>query len=176
MSRRPGRESAVAVYAIAVVAAVLAPALVVARTGAEGGAGDPGWPLDVLLVSVLIGIGYALVASRRLRRRAAGAESAANAWIAAMNALVALALFCTGFVTMALHELGGLRTDVADARGAVSALWCGCLLLAVAAAEALDRILFRWLSAAGPPSPAGSRQAGGAAAARLPDSRASRGG
>ena len=176
MSRRLGEESAAAVYALAVCVAVLAPALVLARTASGGGAGRMAWPADVLVVSALIGGGYAVAAHRRLRRRVRHAGSTTNTWIAALDALVVLALCCTGILTVILHELGGLRADVGNVRGAVVVLWGVLLLVAVVVTEVADRALFRWLSAAGPPSPAGARQARGAATERLQDNRASRGG
>lgn len=141
------REGAAAVYAAVAFGVVVAPALILDST-ARGGGVAPSWQaLDLLAVSAVLGLAYAVVCYRRLRRQATMTRSRPNVWIAAANALVALGLLSSVLLAVVLHELGSMQAPLAGQEWTLLALWGGVQAGAIAIAEAVERGVFRWLTA-----------------------------
>lgn len=124
----------------------MAPSVVLALTARKGGlSGLHG--VDLLLGSGIVGTFHAVVAYRRLTDERRIAERAVDAWIAAVDALVVLAL---GATLLLVGVLGGFADEhaVLINRGwSVVWLWVGVQLVAVLLAEATGRLVFRWLEA-----------------------------
>ncbi|MGY1824881.1 hypothetical protein [Blastococcus sp. SYSU DS0541] len=161
---RPGRavrEGAAALYGLAALAVVVAPALIIDSTATGGGVAPTWQALDLLAVSAVLGLGYGIVCFRRLRRQSTETRSRPNAWIAAGHALVALALLSSLLLAVVLHELGSLQAPLAGQEWSLLALWGGVQLVAIVVAEAVERGVFRWL--VGPERRAQAAAPGGAA-------------
>ena len=141
------REGAAAAYGLAALGVVVAPALILDSTAAGGGVAPTWQALDLLAVSALLGLGYGIVCYRRLRRQSTLTRSRPNAWIAAVHALVALALLSSVLLAVVLHQLGSLQAPLAGQEWTLLLLWGGVQLVAIAVAEAVERGVFRWLTA-----------------------------
>ncbi|TYP89938.1 hypothetical protein [Blastococcus xanthinilyticus] len=145
-ARRTVREGAAAAYGLAALGVVVAPALILDST-ATGGGVAPSWQAwDLVAVSAVLGLGYGVVCYRRLRRQSTMTRSRPNVWIAAVHALVALALLSSVLLAVVLHQLGNMQAPLAGQEWSLLALWGGVQLLAIAAAEAVERGVFRWLT------------------------------
>ena len=143
---RTVREGTAALYGLAALGVVVAPALIIDST-ATGGGVAPSWQaLDLLAVSAVLGIGYGIVCYRRLRRQSTLTRSRPNVWIAAVHALVALALLSSVLLALVLHQLGDVQAPLAGQEWTLLALWGGVQLLAITTAEAVERAVFRWLT------------------------------
>ncbi len=141
------REGAAGVYAVLAFGVVVAPALIIDST-ARGGGVAPTWQaLDLLAVSAVLGVAYGAVCYRRLRRQATMTRSRPNVWIGAAHALVVLALLSSVLLAVVLHELGAMQAPLAGQEWTLLALWGGIQLAAIATAEAVERGVFRWLTA-----------------------------
>ncbi|MDK3256066.1 hypothetical protein [Blastococcus capsensis] len=145
-ARRTVRESAAALYGLAALGVVVAPALILDSTAAGGGVAPSWQALDLLAVSAVLGLGYGVVCYRRLRRQSTMTRSRPNVWIGAVHAFVALALLSSVLLAVVLHQLGNLQTPLAGQEWTLLALWGGVQLLAIAVAEAVERGVFRWLT------------------------------
>ena len=144
---RAVREGAAIAYGLVALGVVVAPALIIDATAAGGGVAPTWQALDLLAVSAVLGLGYGIVCARRLRRQSTETRSRLNAWIAAMHALVALALLSSVLLAVVLHELGSLQAPLARQEWTLLALWGAVQLAAIVAAEAVERGVFRWLTA-----------------------------
>ncbi|CCG04888.1 hypothetical protein [Blastococcus saxobsidens] len=145
-ARRTIREGAAALYGLAALGVVVAPALILDST-ATGGGVAPSWQAwDLLAVSAVLGLGYGVVCYRRLRRQSTMTRSRPNVWIGAAHALVALALLSSVLLAVVLHQLGDMQAPLAGQEWTLLALWGGVQLLAIAVAEAVERGVFRWLT------------------------------
>ncbi len=143
---RAVREGAAAGYGVVAVVVVVAPALIIDST-ATGGGVAPSWQaLDLLAVSAVLGLGYGILCYRRLRRQSTMTRSRPNVWIAAMHALVALALLSSVLLAVVLHQLGSLQAPLAGQEWSLLVLWGGVQAGAIAAAEVVERGVFRWLT------------------------------
>lgn len=145
--RRLLTEAAAAAYALAVVAVVVAPAVVLVLAGARGGLGVTRQGFDLTVASGLVGLAYAVVALRRLRRQGTPERSRTDAWLAAAQALSVLALLSSLLLALMLLLAAPLQVVLADAELPLVALWVGGQLLAVGLAELTERASFRWLAA-----------------------------
>ena len=143
---RTVREGTAAAYGVAAAALVAAPAAILDSTAAGGGVAPTWQALDLLAVSVVLGMGYGVVSFRRLRRQATMTRSRPNVWIAALHALVALALLSSLLLAAVLHQLGSLQAPLAGQEWTLLVLWGGVQVLAIAAAEGVERGVFRWLT------------------------------
>ena len=152
-SRRLVAEAAAAGYALAVLAVVVAPAVVLVLAGAGGGLGVTRQGLDLTVTSAVVGLGYAVVALRRLRRQGTAERSRTDAWLAAAQALSVLALLSSLLLALLLLLAAPLQVVLADQEIPLVALWAGGQLLAVALAEVTERASFRWLTAGRASSP-----------------------
>lgn len=152
-SQRVAVEVVAAVFALSAAAVILAPALLLTWTGGRRGLGFSDAPSNILLVSGCIAVTYAVVAHHRLRSRKTRAAVGLNNWLAALNGLVVLALLTTLLLVVVLHQLGPVRGRLGEAQVALLALWAAVHLVAIAAAEVIERGVFRWLR----PSPAADR-------------------
>lgn len=140
-------ETAAAGYAVLALGLVVAPALIIDST-ARGGGVAPSWQaLDLLAVSAVLGLGYAIVCYRRLRRQGTMTRSRPNVWIAAVNALVALGLASSVLLAVVLHELGSMQALLAGQEWTLLALWGAVQAGAIVVAEVVERGVFRWLTA-----------------------------
>lgn len=146
-SRRLLAEAAAGGYALAVLVVVVAPAVVLVLAGARGGLGVTGQGLDLTAASALVGLAYAAVALRRLRRQGSPERSRTDAWLAAAQALSVLALLSSLLLAVMLLLAAPLQVLLADAEKPLVALWAGGQLLAVGLAELTERASFRWLTA-----------------------------
>jgi hypothetical protein len=144
-----GRVTAV-VYAAAVAAVVVAPAVVLLLAADGGGITSTLQGFDLVLVSSLVGLPYAVLAHRRVRRQSTAARSRIDVWIAALHALVVLALMASLLLALVLLLLAPHQEPIADLELPLILVWAGVQLVAVGLAEVTDRAVFRWL--ARPPS------------------------
>jgi hypothetical protein len=152
------REGTAVAYGLAAAGVVVAPALIIDSTAAGGGVAPTWQALDLLAVSAVLGVGYGIVCFRRLRRQSTMTRSRADVWIAAGHALVALALLSSVLLAVVLHQLGSLQAPLAGQEWTLLLLWGGVQLLAVVAAEAVERGVFRWLTSPERRATAGSGQ------------------
>jgi hypothetical protein len=144
VSRRALDEVVAVVYAVACLAAVLAPALAVHWAATQGGMGDLEGA-DLVAASTLVGAGQAVVAWARLRAEERTAVRRIDMWIAAGNALVILTLGATVLLLLVLHGFPDEHASMARRGYPVVALWTGVQLVAVALAELTGRVMFWWL-------------------------------
>lgn len=143
MRRRPA-QAAAAGYALIDAAVILGPSVVLAAAAEKGGVADL-HGLDLIIASAVIAAVHARLAYRRMIAEIRAAVRVTDAWIAAINALVVLAL---AVVLVLLAVLGGFADEHAVLVGdgwPVVGLWVGVQLAAVAAAEITGWLVFRWL-------------------------------
>ena len=144
MIRQAAAEVAAVAYALADVAVIMAPSVVLSSSGYRAGvSGSPG--LDLVLASALVGAGHAVVAWARLRAEVRVAARRLDVWIASFNALVVLAVGVTLLLVMILEGFAGEHALLINEGWPVLALWFGVLLLAVGVSEITGRLLFQWL-------------------------------
>jgi hypothetical protein len=150
--QRTAGEALAVVYAALDVAVIMAPALVVVRSGLSSGLTD-GHGIDLVAASAVIAGLHAVVAWSRLRTETAAAARRGDVWIAAVDSLVVLALSTTLLMIVVLEGFAGEHAVLIQRGWPLLGLWSGVLLLAIAMAEATGRLLFRWLERA--PLPGG---------------------
>ncbi|GAB3348967.1 hypothetical protein [Modestobacter lapidis] len=137
--------AAAAGYSLLVLAAVVAPAVVLESAGDRGGVrGAVG--ADLIGVSAAVGVPAAVLAWRGVRRTTRAGRSRTDVWIAASCGLVTVAVAASALPTVVLHATTGLPVLDADAGWPVPALWAVCLGAAVVAGEASRRGVLRWLA------------------------------
>src|SRR5215216_1436640 len=144
MKRRAVDELVAILYALACLAAVLAPAVAVHLTATQGGMGDLEGA-DLLIASASVGTAYAIVAWARLRAEEHTVLRRVDMWIAAGNGLVILTLGATMLLVLVLHGFPDEHASIANRGYPVVALWTGVQLVAVGFAELTHRLVFRWL-------------------------------
>lgn len=137
--------AALAAYAGADFAVILAPALVVYSAGRRGGGLAPAHGSDLLVAGTLLGALHAALAWRWLRAHHRSAVRWVDAWIAAVNALVLLALAATLLLVAVLVGFAEQHAVLASRGHPVVALWIGVQFVAVMLAAATGRQVFRWL-------------------------------
>ncbi len=144
MIRRAAAEAAAVAYALADVAVIMAPSVVLSSSAYRSGvSGSPG--LDLVLASALVGAGHAVIAWARLRSEVRVAARRLDVWIASFDALVVLAVGVTLLMVMILEGFAGEHALLINEGWPVLGLWFGVLLLAVGVSEITGRLLFRWL-------------------------------
>lgn len=153
MIRRTAGETAAAVYAAVDAAVIMAPGVVLARTGLRSGLTD-GHGLDLVAVSASVAVVHAGIAWSRLRSETLTALRPVDVWIAAFDSLVVLALSTTLLMIYVLEAFAGEHAVLINRGWPLLALWSGVLLVAIVLAELTGRALFRWLDRAPPPPPA----------------------
>lgn len=144
MTRRELDELIAVLYAAACLAVVLAPAVALHLAASSGGMGDLEG-VDLLIASMVVGTGQAVLAWRRLRTQERTAARRVDMWIAAGNALVVLALGATLLPLLVLVRFPDEHASMANRGYPVVALWTGLQLVAVALAELSGRLVFSWL-------------------------------
>lgn len=179
MSRRQALvgELAAATYAAVVLGVVLAPALLL-LTADRGGTAFTLQALDLLAASAVVGLPYAIVAQRRLRRQSTVTRGRTDVWLAAVQGLVVLSLAASLLLALMLHLSRSVQDVFADQEWSLLVLWAGGQVVAVVLAEVTERAAFHWLVREvrpGSASPADEPSPAGAAPARPADSRASPG-
>lgn len=144
MIRRTAGEVAAVAYALADVAVIMAPSVVLSSSAYQSGvSGSPG--SDLVLASALVGAGHAVVAWARLRAEVRVAARRLDVWIASLDALVVLAVGVTLLMVMILEGFAGEHALLINEGWPVLGLWVGVLLVAVGVSELTGRLLFRWL-------------------------------
>lgn len=138
---------AAVVYAVADLAVLMAPSVVLAVTARKGGLSG-GHGLDLVLASVGVGVIHAGIAFSRLTNESRVAARRLDVWIAALDALVVLALGATLLLILLLGGFAAQHDVLVNEGWSVVWLWIGVLLGAVALAELCGRYLFRWLERA----------------------------
>jgi hypothetical protein len=133
-----------ATYAMVCFLVVLAPAVAVRWATVRGGMGDLDGA-DLVLASACVGAGYAVVAYIRLRDEERTALRRLDMWIAALNALIALALGATLLLVLVLNRWADEHESLANQGYPVVVLWTGVQLVAVGIAEGVGRFVFWWL-------------------------------
>jgi multisubunit Na+/H+ antiporter MnhB subunit len=145
MSLQAVRTGAATAYAVVVLAAVLAPSLVLDAATARGGAARaPG--LDLVVASAVVGLPYAVFLQRSLRRPAPFVQ-AADRWLSAVHGLIALALTASVLPAVVLHETAVLHARVVDGEWVIVLGWAVLLVVSVALADVVRRASLRWLTA-----------------------------
>ena len=144
MIRRAAGEAAALAYALADVAVIMAPSIVLSSSAYRSGVADsPG--LDLVLASAAVGAGHAVIAWARLRAEVRMAARRLDVWIASFDALVVLAVGVTLFMVVILEGFADEHALLINEGWPVLGLWFGVLLLVVGVSEVTGRLLFRWL-------------------------------
>lgn len=144
MTRHPLVVVASATYAAVDLAVVVAPSVVIRRTGELAGI-ERGYGLDLVVVSLVIGIVHASVSWWSLRRERHAAFRRTDAWIAAFFSLSVLALGPSLLLPMVLLGFVDQHMAMTNRGYPVWALFAGVLLVAVVLAELARRAMFAWL-------------------------------
>lgn len=144
MRRHPLVTVASASYATTDLAVIVAPSVVLRRSGELAGI-DRGHGLDLVVVSLVIGVVHASVSWWSLRRERHAAYRRTDAWIAAFFSLSVLALGPSLLLPMVLLGFVDQHMEMANRGYPVAALFAGVLVAAVVLAEVARRAMFAWL-------------------------------
>lgn len=155
MTRLRAHRLAAVAYAVADLAVIMAPSIVLAVTAHKGGLTTL-HGLDLVLASAVIGMAHAVVAYLRLVDEARVAARRLDIWIAAVDALVVLALGATLLLIAVLGGFAEAHAVLVNRGWPVVWLWVGVQVVAVALSEAAGRLVFRWLEGAVPERTTGS--------------------
>jgi hypothetical protein len=137
------RAGAVA-YAVADVAVLVAPSVVLALEARKGGiSGFHG--LDLVVVSGVVGVVHAIVVVRRLLGEVRTAVRPLDVWIAATDSLVVLAIAVNVLLIAVLGGFAEQHAVLVNRGWWVVWLWVGVQGAAVAVAEGTGRVVFAWL-------------------------------
>lgn len=143
-------EAALAVLiAVAHVAALVAPAAVLAVTADKGGLPRFGG-YDLLAASVVVGVVHAVVVAVRLRR-AQREVGLTNALIAGLDGLLVVALLASGLLFLVLGAQGPFGMVLLNAGMPLLVLWGVVQVVAVLLGEAAQHAVARWLDPAPEP-------------------------
>lgn len=142
MSRRA--STATAVFSVLHLVVVLVPAVMLAAAADKGGL-PTAHGLDVVLASGLIGGVHAALTWRRLRAEFCAGVGFRNAYLAAFDALVVLALLATGLLFVVLGGLAPQHAAIVNNGWPVLGLWVLVQITAVALAELVRTVALRWL-------------------------------
>lgn len=132
------------IYGLVDFVVIVAPAVAFNAAADRGGIGDL-TDLDLVAASVLLGIGHAAIAAHRLWFEEHVAIRRTDLWIAALDALAVLALAATVLPLVVLWGFADEHASIAGRGYPVVALWIGVQVVAIVAAEATGRVVFRWL-------------------------------
>lgn len=133
-------------FALLDLAVIVAPSVVLAFAAHKGGL--PGaHGADLVIASGLIGSAHALIVWFRMWRELRIGHRIANAWIAAFDALVVLALTVTLLLIVVLGGFAPQHAVLINRGWPVLGLWVLVQLAAVAMAELTRSVVLRWLSA-----------------------------
>lgn len=142
--RRHAISAAVAVFAALHLLVIAGPAVVLSLAADKGGlAGLHGF--DLVVVSLVIGAGHAVVVEHRLRAELRQVDVRVDAFIAAGDALVALAVLVTGLFLVVLGGFADEHAAILNHGWPVIGLWTLVLLAAVGVAELVRSVVLRWL-------------------------------
>ena len=143
MKRQVARMG-VAVFAALHLLVIAGPAVVLALAADKGGL--PQWHgLDLVVVSLVIGVAHALLVEHRLDIELREVDVSRDAFIAAFNALVVLAMINTGLIMAVLGAFAPEHAAFVNNGWPVLLLWTLILLGAVMAAETTRSLILRWL-------------------------------
>jgi hypothetical protein len=142
-----------AVVATLHLAALVAPALVLAVAARKGGI--PRWHgLDLVIASALLGSVHATVVAVRLRRTLQSGADVLVVMLARTVALAVLALAATLLLTAVLEGAATQHATLVNRGWPVVLLWVGVQAAAVALAEFVHTHVRRWLAATDDAQPA----------------------
>lgn len=142
--KRPAIRVGVAVFAALHLLVLAGPAVVLAMTADKGGL-PQFHGFDLVAVSLVIGAGHAYVVEHRLQAELGEVDVRLDAFIAAFDALVVLAVLTTGLFLVLLGGFAPEHAAIVNHGWPVVGLWALVLLGAVAAAELVRSIVLRWL-------------------------------
>lgn len=141
--RRHVETVAAVLLAVAHLAALVAPAAILAATANKGGlAGLGGY--DLLVASTAIGIVHAAVVAVRLRQ-AHQRVGLTDALLAGVDGLLVVALLATGLLLVVLGAQGPWGAVLVNEGVPLLALWVAIQVVAVLVGEAVQRGVARWL-------------------------------
>lgn len=149
-------SGALPLFAMLHLVVLAAPAVVLAAVAHKGGlAGAHG--IDLVLVSTVMGLAHGAIVWRRLRAEQRAGVDAVNAWIAAFDALVVLALLATGLLFLVLGGFAEQHAAIVNRGWNVIWLWIGVLGAAIVASEVVRTLVLRWLRREGRTRPEAGR-------------------
>ena len=141
-SPRFARALAGSAYAVAVVGAMVAPALAFDAATVRGGA--PRSSGDLAAASGVVGLPYAALLLRRVARARTPGERT-DLWLAGVHGVVVLWLAASALPAVALHSTAGLHARAADAEWPVLVGWSLTMVLAALLADGARAASLRWL-------------------------------
>lgn len=134
-----------AVFAVAHLAVIVAPGVVLALTARKGGL--PGaHGIDLVIASSVIGTAHAVVVWLRLWRELRVGHRVVDACIAAFDALVVLAVAVTLLLIVVLGGFARQHAVLINQGWPVLGLWVLVQVAAVAMAELTRTAVLRWLA------------------------------
>ena len=139
---RFARALAGSAYAVAVVGAMVAPALAFDAASVRGGA--PRTSGDLAVASGVVGIPYAALLLRRVARAGTSRERT-DLWLAGVHGVVVLWLAASALPAAALHSTAGLHARAADAEWPLLTGWSLTMVLAALLSEGARAASLRWL-------------------------------
>lgn len=134
----------VAIFSALHLLVLAGPATVLALTADKGGLASL-HGFDLVAISLLIGAGHAYIVEHRLRAELRQVDVRIDAFLAAFNALVVLALVTTGLFVGLLGGFAPQHAALVNNGWPVVGMWTLVLLGAVAAAEVVRSLMLRWL-------------------------------
>lgn len=137
--------TATAAFSLLHVVVIVAPAAMLAAAAHKGGL-PSAHGIDLLLASGLIGGAHAVLVWRRLRAEFRAGVAFRNAYIAAFDALVVLALLSTGLFFVVLGGFAPEHAAIVNQGWPVVGLWVLVQLAAVGVAELVRTAVVRWLT------------------------------
>lgn len=136
--------AALTAFATLHVAVATAPAAVLAVVARKGGlTGAHG--LDLVGVSLVLGGLHGSIVWHRLRTERRAGVRFVDAWIAELDAVVALATMVTALLFLVLGGFAPEHAAIVNRGWEVVWLWGGVLLAAIAVAELTRSVVLRWL-------------------------------
>ena len=142
--RRRVEVLAAVLLALAHLAALLAPAVILAVTADKGGLPGLGG-YDLLVASSGLGLVHAGVVGVRLRR-AQRTVGLTNALLAGVDGLLVVALLASGLLFVVLGAQGPIGAVLVNQGVPLLVLWVTVQLVAVLLGEGVQRWVARWLA------------------------------
>ena len=142
--RRSAAFVGVAIFSALHVLVLAGPATVLAMTADKGGLTSL-HGFDLVGISLVIGAAHAYIVEHRLVPELREVDVRLDAFLAAFNALVVLALVTTGLLVGLLGGFARQHAAMLNDGWPVVGLWTLVLLGAVAAAELVRSLVLRWL-------------------------------
>lgn len=142
--RSTALTAALTAFATLHVVVATAPAAVLALVAQKGGLADA-HGLDLVAVSLGLGLVHGSIVWRRLRAERRAGVRFVDAWIAELDALMVLAAMVTGLLFLVLGGFAPEHAAIVNRGWEVIWLWIGVLVAAIAIAEGTRSAVLRWL-------------------------------